>query len=89
MYFFLQCSQSKFYSLYINIFKVDYSNSLESQTVGLLVVKIHQGGPLVNDRKVLTINSLLFYSRPVSRTASRFQLPNVDKDNKFLYTICN
>ena len=52
--------------------------------IGVLVVDIHWGGLLVNDRKVLTIYSLFILfaiSQTVPRTASLYKLPNVDKAN--------
>ena len=47
--------------------------------VGVLVVDIHLGGLLVNDRKALMFNSLLFFSRSVVQY--RYQILNVDKAN--------
>ena len=47
--------------------------------VGVLVVDIHLGGLLVNDRKALMFNSLLFFSRSVVQY--RNQILNVDKAN--------
>lgn len=56
---------------------------------GLLLVEIHWGEPLLTDTKVLAINSLLFYSRPVGHYHGQRRDSNyrVHKDQN-LYTIC-
>ena len=49
--------------------------------VGVLVVDIHWDGQLVNDRCVNDLQPSISFaiSRTVPRTASLYQLPNVDK----------
>ena len=49
--------------------------------VGVLVVDIHWGGLMVNDRSLNDLQPFILFaiSRTVPRTASLYQLPNVDK----------
>ena len=51
--------------------------------VSVLVVDIHWGVLLVNDRSLNDLQPFILYaiSRTVPRTASLYQLPNVDKGN--------
>ena len=83
--------QSKYHQKLLKPIKHFFIRHLQTTFVGVQctcgMVDIHWGGLLVNDWKVLTIYSLLFYLRSVGQYQGQrhyirsYQLPNIDKAN--------